>query len=91
MALQCAYIGSDEERPGHLATARQLIAEFKELASSPTASGILALALDAAEAEDFYKALQLVKKIVKIEDIVNGGLASQVPTVPVISRIESAM
>ena len=33
-ALQSAYIGSEEERPGGLASARELIAAFKEATTS---------------------------------------------------------
>jgi flagellar protein FlbT len=35
-ALQTAYIGADEERPGGLVLARELIAQFRDATTSPT-------------------------------------------------------
>src|SRR5689334_22541806 len=71
-ALQSAYIGSDEERPRGLDLSRQLIAEFQTATTSALAREILARALTAAEADDCYQALKLVKRIIRHEDAVLG-------------------
>jgi len=69
-ALQSAYIGADAERPGGLAAARQLIADFKDATTSPLAREILDRALQAAEADDCYQALKLTRRIIRHEDAV---------------------
>jgi flagellar protein FlbT len=71
-ALQTAYIGSDEERPKGLATARELIAVFKQATTSSLACDILDRALAAAEADDCYQALKLTRRIIRHEDSVLG-------------------
>ncbi len=71
-ALQTAYIGTDEEREGGLVTARALIASFKEATTSPLARDILDRSLVAAEADDCYQALKLVRRIIRHEDTVLG-------------------
>jgi len=71
-ALQSAYIGSDEERPQGLATARELISDFKEATTSALAREILDRALAAAEADDCYQALKLARRIMRHEDSVLG-------------------
>jgi flagellar protein FlbT len=71
-ALQSAYIGSDEERPGGLDLARGLIDAFKQATTSMLARDILDRALAAAEADDCYQALKLTRRIISHEDAVLG-------------------
>lgn len=71
-ALQSAYIGSDDERPGGLEAARDLIAAFKSATTSALARDILDRALAAAEADDCYQALKLTRRIIVHEDAVLG-------------------
>jgi flagellar protein FlbT len=84
-AFQSAYIGSEQERSAGLASARALIAAFKDATTSPLAREILDRALAAAEADDCYRALKLVRRIIRHEDAVisaedsdPGGLATSV-------------
>jgi flagellar protein FlbT len=77
-ALQSAYIGAGDERARGLATARMLVAEFKEATTSALAREILDRALAAAEADDCYLALKLTRRIIRHEDAVLGR-ASAVP------------
>ncbi len=69
-ALQAAYIGSDEERARGMVAARELVAAFKEATTSALAREILDRALDAAEQDDCYKALKLVRRVIRHEDSV---------------------
>ena len=71
-ALQSAYIGSEEERPDGLASARGLIIAFKDATTSILAREILDRALAAAEADDCYQALKLTRRIILHEDVVLG-------------------
>ena len=71
-ALQSAYIGSEEERPRGLELARRLVAEFQAATTSALAREILDRALAAAEADDCYQALKLVRRIIRHEDTVLG-------------------
>ncbi len=71
-ALQTAYIGTEEEREGGLITARTLIVAFKDATTSPLACDILDRALTAAESDDCYQALKLVRRIIRHEDTVLG-------------------
>ena len=73
-ALQCAYIGTDEERPRGLATARELAAAFRTATTSPLAREIIERAIAAAEADDCYQALKLARRIIRHEDAVLGRL-----------------
>lgn len=66
-ALQAAYIGAEDERPGGLAAARELIAAFKGATTSALACEILDRALSAAEADDCYQALKLARRIIRHE------------------------
>ncbi|MGA9013642.1 MAG: flagellar biosynthesis repressor FlbT, partial [Acetobacteraceae bacterium] len=63
-ALQTAYIGAEDERSGGFAAARELIVAFKEATTSALACEILDRALASAEAEDFYQALKLTRRII---------------------------
>lgn len=71
-ALQCAYIGNDDERPRGLQSARALIAEFKCATTSALARQILDEALTAAESDDCYRALKLARRIIEHEDAALG-------------------
>jgi flagellar biosynthesis repressor protein FlbT len=73
-ALQTAYIGSDEERPGGLDAARRLIGEFQEATTSATAREMLRQALAFAEADDCYQALKLTRRVMRHEEEVLGLL-----------------
>ena len=67
-ALQTAYIGAEDERPGGLAHARLLIAQFREATTSPTARDLLTRALAAAEEDDCYLALKIARRVMRHED-----------------------
>ena len=69
-ALQAAYIGSDEERARGLIAARELVAAFKDATSSSLARDILDRAIAAAEEDDCYKALKLIRRVIRHEDAV---------------------
>jgi len=69
-ALQSAYIGNEQERPRGLATARQLIADFRAVSTSALAREILERALSHAEADDCFQALKLARRIIRHEDAV---------------------
>ena len=71
-ALQTAYVGTDDEQKTGLTEARNLIAAFKSATTSALAAEILDRALAAAEADDCYQALKLVRRIVRHEDAVMG-------------------
>ncbi len=74
-ALQTAYIGVEQERPAGLELARLRIAEFQASTTSPLAREILDRALQAAEEDDCYKALKLVRRIMRHEEAVLGEAA----------------
>lgn len=78
-ALQCAYIGSEEERTAGLAAARDLIIAFQEATTSDLARDILDRALVAAEQDDCYQALKLARRIIRHEDAVLGRVPEPVP------------
>jgi flagellar protein FlbT len=69
-ALQTSYIGADDERPGGLASAGALINEFRSTTTSELAREILDRAWQAAQADDCYKALKLIRRIMRHEDAV---------------------
>jgi len=71
-ALQSAYIGTEEERTHGLEAARQLIAAFKQATTSALACEILDRSLSAAESDDCYQALKLIRRIIRHEDTVLG-------------------
>ena len=66
-ALQSAYIGEESEREGALDTARHFINEFQEATTSNMVRTILSQALVAAEGDDCYQALKLVRRIIQHE------------------------
>ena len=69
-ALQAAYIGSDDERTRGLTAARELVAAFKDATTSTLARDILDRAIAAAEEDDCYKALKLIRRVIRHEDAV---------------------
>ncbi len=71
-ALQTAYIGTEEERGGGLTAARALIAEFQAATTSATAQRLLAEALTLADADECYRALKLVRRVMLHEAEVLG-------------------
>ncbi len=76
-SLQSAYIGSEDERPHGLRSARELIEAFKTSTTSALARDILDRALQAAEADDCYQALKLSRRIIRHEDSVLGRVTPQ--------------
>lgn len=71
-ALQTAYIGTEEERAGGLSAARRLVAEFQAATTSAQARALLAEALALAEADDCYRALKHVRRVMLHEAEVLG-------------------
>ena len=71
-ALQTAYIGDDDEREAGLIIARQLIGDFQSATTSTLARDLLDRALAAAEADECYQALKLVRRVMRHEDVVLG-------------------
>jgi flagellar biosynthesis repressor protein FlbT len=71
-ALQAAYIGTPEERHRGLEAARGLIAECKAATTSELARQILDEAVAAAEADECYRALGLMRRIITHEDVTLG-------------------
>jgi flagellar protein FlbT len=79
-ALQSAYIGTDDERRQGLESARELVGSFKAATTSSLACEILDRALAAAEADDCYQALKLIRRVIRHEDVVLGRAPA--PTAP---------
>lgn len=80
-ALQCAYIGEEQERARGLESARELIGAFKEATTSAMAREMLDQALGAVEAGDCYRALRLAQRVIQHEDaVLRPGSASQTVT-----------
>jgi flagellar protein FlbT len=71
-ALQSAYIGTPDERARGLVAARGFIAAFKDSTTSSLAREILDKALAAAEDDNCYQSLKLVRRIMRHEDSVLG-------------------
>jgi len=71
-ALQSAYIGTESEREGGLDSARGFIADFQQATTSDLVRLILEQALLAAEEDDCYQALKLIRRIIQHEDAVLG-------------------
>jgi flagellar biosynthesis repressor protein FlbT len=71
-ALQTAYIGTETEREHGLQAARDLVANFRTATTSGLAREILDRALCAAEEDDCYQALKLIRRIIRHEDSVLG-------------------
>lgn len=71
-ALQCAYVGPEEEREQAMADAHRLIAEFQEATTSNMAKQLLERALTLAEQDEWYQALRLVRHVMRHEAAVLG-------------------
>jgi flagellar protein FlbT len=71
-ALQTAYIGDEDEREAGLEAARRLIGDFQAATTSSLARDLLDRALAAAEADECYTALKLVRRVIRHEDVVMG-------------------
>lgn len=71
-ALQTAYIGDEDEREAGLIIARQLIGDFQSATTSTLARDLLDRALAAAEADECYQALKLVRRVMRHEEVVLG-------------------
>lgn len=71
-ALQTAYIGDEDEREAGLAIARRLIGDFHAATTSTLARDLLDRALAAAEADECYQALKLVRRVMRHEEVVLG-------------------
>jgi flagellar protein FlbT len=67
-ALQCAYIGTETEREAGLESARHFIAEFHGATTSDLVRLVLNQALVAAEEDDCYQALKLIRRIIQHGD-----------------------
>ncbi len=74
-ALQSAYIGTEAERAQGMAAARELVDAFKQSTTSALARDILDRAMAAADADNCYQALKLVRRIMRHEDSVLGRAA----------------
>lgn len=75
-AFQTAYIGNDEERECGLELARRLSAEFQQATSSLLAQELLDSALAAAERDECYQALKLVRRLMQHEEAVLAAAAA---------------
>jgi flagellar biosynthesis repressor protein FlbT len=71
-ALQSAYIGNESERELGLESARHYIADFHKATTSDLVRLILDQALIAAEGDDCYRALKLIRRVIAHEDAVLG-------------------
>jgi flagellar protein FlbT len=71
-ALQAAYIGSETEREQGLDSFRHFVTEFQQATTLDSVRQILDQALVAAEADDCYQALKLVRRIIQHEDTILG-------------------
>jgi flagellar biosynthesis repressor protein FlbT len=85
-ALQSAYIGAPDERTRGLAAARGLIEDFKGSTTSALARDILDRARAAAEEDNCYQALKLVRRVMRHEDSVLGR-----PAWPPAERVPAAI
>ncbi len=71
-ALQCAYVGPEEEREAAMADAHRLVAEFQEATTSDMARQLLERSLALAEQDEWYQALRLVRHVMRHEATVLG-------------------
>ncbi len=81
-ALQTAYIGDETEREAGLDSCRHFISDFQNATTSDLVRLILNQALLAAEQDDCYQALKLVRRIIQHEDSALGKIpGTSLPTV----------
>jgi flagellar biosynthesis repressor protein FlbT len=78
-ALQSTYMGNEKEYTAGLESTRHFISEFQSATTCDVVRLILDEALLAAEADDCYKAMKLVRRVIQFEDAVLG----KTPTVAV--------
>lgn len=71
-ALQCAYVGPEDEREPAMADAHRLVEEFQEATTSNMARQLLDRALALAEQDEWYQALRMVRHVVRHEAAVLG-------------------
>ena len=71
-ALQCAYVGPEEDREGAMADAHRLVSEFQEATTSDMARQLLERSLALAEQDEWYQALRLVRHVMRHEATVLG-------------------
>lgn len=71
-ALQCAYVGPEDDREAAMADAHRLVAEFQEATTSLMARQLLERALALAEQDEWYQALRLVRHVMRHEATVLG-------------------
>lgn len=69
-AVQTAYIGNDQERPGGRAAVHRFCNDFSEATTSETVRGLLAQVMAAVDSDRCYEALKIVKRIVAHEKAV---------------------
>jgi len=81
-ALQCAYVGPEEEREAELERARRLAAEFQEATTSAMARELLDRAMTLAETDEWYAALKLVRVLMRHEAAVLVRAAAAGPPAP---------
>ncbi|MDJ0386509.1 flagellar biosynthesis repressor FlbT [Roseomonas sp. E05] len=72
-AVQTAYIGNEEERALGLELARDLAAEFRAATTSDQARELLDSAIAAAEQDECYQALRMIRRLIQHEDAVLRG------------------
>jgi len=71
-ALQCAYVGPEDDREPALADSHRLVAEFQEATTSVMARQLLERALALAEQDEWYQSLRLVRHVMRHEATVLG-------------------
>jgi flagellar protein FlbT len=94
-ALQAAYIGNEEERARGLAAAREFVHAFSAATTSSLAREILDRALAAAEQDDCYKALKLIRRVIRHEDSVlhpapRRAEPEEIPSLPALEALANA-
>lgn len=73
-SLQSAYIGTEPERFRGLESARRFIADLQNATTSDLVRSLLGQAMAAAEDDDCYKALKIVRGIIRHEDRMLGNM-----------------
>jgi flagellar protein FlbT len=94
-AMQAAYIGTADERARGLAAARDFVSAFSAATTSSLARDILDRALIAAEQDDCYKALKLIRRVIRHEDSVLHpaplrAAPEELPCLPALEALTSA-
>lgn len=76
-ALQVAYVGAPEDQDGAMADARRHLAALRSESACPDLRGLLDEAISAAEADDHYRALRLVRRMIRDEEAQQAGQAAE--------------